>query len=137
MERLTWNEMFMEMAKVVAKRSKDPQTKVGAILVKDNKIIGIGYNGEPKNFSYKFDWNTSEKYKYVIHAELNAIANASSFTDIRHSKIYLTLSPCSECMKLLIQHEIDEVYYLEQYKDFETTKLMAENSNIKLIHVKN
>ena len=76
LSRPTWNELFMDIAKLTAKRSKDPHTKVGAVLVKDNHILGIGYNGEPRDFSYDFDWHSSEKYDYVIHAEMNAIANA-------------------------------------------------------------
>ena len=134
-DRISWNAMFMEIAKVVSKRSKDPHTQVGAVIVKDNHILGIGYNAEPKNFNYEFDWNTSEKYDYVIHAEMNAISNATTFVaDIRGSDIYVTLSPCPECMKLLIQYEIKNVYYLRKYKkSFEKTKFMAEHSNVNLI----
>lgn len=136
-ERLTWNEMFMEIAEVVAKRSKDPKTKVGAVIVKDNHILGIGYNAEPRGFSYNFDWDSTEKYKYVIHAELNAIANSTFFgNSIVGSTIYLTLSPCSECMKLLIQYGIETIYYKNEYRDFEQTKTMAKYSNIKLIKYK-
>lgn len=132
--RPTWDEMYMEIAEVVAKRSKDPHTKVGAVIVKDNHILGIGYNAEPRGFSYNFDWNSSEKYDYVIHAELNAIANATFFgNSIVGSIIYLTLSPCHECMKLLIQYGIETVYYKEKYKDFELSEKMAKHSKIKLI----
>ena len=132
--RPTWNDMYMELAEVVAKRSKDPHTKVGAVLVKDNRILGIGYNAEPKNFTYNFDWNSDEKYDYVIHAELNAIANATFFgNSIEGSTIYLTLSPCHECMKLLVQYGIKTVYYKTEYKDFALTKKIAKFSNINLI----
>lgn len=132
--RPTWNDMYMEIAEVVAKRSKDPHTKVGAVLVKDNRILGIGYNAEPKNFAYNFDWHSDEKYDYVIHAELNAIANATFFgNSIDGSTIYLTLSPCHECMKLLVQYGVKTVYYKTEYKDFELTKKIAKFSNINLI----
>lgn len=132
--RPTWNDMFMQIAEVVAKRSKDPHTKVGAVIVKDNHILGIGYNAEPKGFSYDFDWHSKEKYDYVIHAELNAIANSTYFgNSIAGSTIYLTLSPCSECMKLLIQYGIGTIYYKDKYKDFEKSERMAKYSNIKLI----
>lgn len=131
--RLSWNEMFIEIAKVVAKRSNDPHTKVGAVLVKDSRILGIGYNGAPRDFTLNFNWNTPEKYNYVIHAEMNAIANASAIgANVTGSDIYLTLSPCHECMKLLIQYQIRNVYYVDEYKDFELTKLIAEHSNVKL-----
>lgn len=132
--RPTWDDMYMEIAEVVAKRSKDPHTKVGAVIAKDNHILGIGYNAEPRGFSYDFDWNSSEKYDYVIHAELNAIANSTFFgNSIVGSTVYLTLSPCHECMKLLIQYGIETVYYKEKYKDFELSEKMAKHSKIKLI----
>ena len=132
--RPTWNDMFMQIAEVVSKRSKDPHTKVGAVIVKDNHILGIGYNAEPRGFSYDFDWHSKEKYDYVIHAELNAIANSTYFgNSIAGSTIYLTLSPCSECMKLLIQYGIGTIYYKDKYKDFEKSERMAKYSNIKLI----
>jgi len=135
--RLTWDEMYLEIAKIVAKRSKDPHTKVGAVLVKDNHILSIGYNAEPKNCKYKFNWHSTEKYAYVIHAELNAIANATYYgNSIQDSVIYLTLSPCHDCMKLLIQYGIKKVYFLDIYKDFALTKKLAKSSGIKLIHVK-
>lgn len=135
--RPTWDEMYMEIAEVVSKRSKDPHTKVGAVIVKDNHILGIGYNAEPRGFSYEFDWNSSEKYDYVIHAELNAIANSTFFgNSIVGSTIYITLSPCHECMKLLIQYGIETIYYKEKYKDFELSEKMAKHSKIKLIQYK-
>ncbi len=135
--RPTWTETYMEIAKVISKRSKDPRTKVGAVLVKNGRIIGVGYNGEPRDFTYEFNWNTEEKYDYVIHAELNAIANACSIgANVNGADIYLTLSPCHECIKLLIQHQISNVYYLKEYKDFELTKKIAENSKINLIKIK-
>ena len=132
--RPSWEEVYFGIAKLVAKRSKDPHTKVGAVLVKDGRIIGIGYNGEPRDFTYEFNWNTEEKYDFVIHAELNAIANACAIgANVAGADIYLTLSPCHDCMKLLIQHKIARVFYLEEYRDFEKTKLMSEHSNVKLI----
>ena len=130
--------MYMEIASVVAKRSKDPKTKVGAVLVKDNRILGIGYNAEPKGFNYNFDWNSKEKHKYVIHAELNAIANATYFgNSIEGSTMFLTLSPCAECVKLLIQYGIKKVIYKEKYEHSELAFEIAEYSNLKLIQYKN
>lgn len=135
--RPSWSDTFFEIAKVVAKRSKDPHTKVGAVLVKDDHVLGIGYNGEPRAFTYEFDWHSEEKYDFVIHAELNAIANACSIgANVAGADIYLTLSPCHDCMKLLIQHRIKRVFYLDEYKDFEKTKLMAEHSDVQLIKCK-
>lgn len=135
--RPSWEDTFIEVAKVISKRSKDPHTKVGAVLVKNKCIIGTGYNGEPRKFKYKFNWNTPEKYDYVIHAEMNAIANAqSSGVSVVGADIYLTLSPCKECIKLLVQNRIRNVYYLEEYRDIETTKKIAKYSNINLRRIK-
>ena len=131
--RPSWQETYFEIAKIVAKRSKDPHTQVGAILVKNGCVIGIGYNGEPRNFKYEFDWNSDEKYTYVIHAELNAIANACSIgANVTGSDIYLTMSPCKDCIKLLIQHQIKNIYYLKDYKDIEIVKQIATNSTTNL-----
>lgn len=135
--RPTWNELFMDIAKLTAKRSKDPHTKVGAVLVKDNHILGLGYNGEPRDFSYDFDWHSSEKYDYVIHAEMNAIANACSIgANVKDADIYVTLSPCPECMKLLIQFGIKNIYYLHEYeKSFDKTKKIAKHAKLNFIKV--
>ena len=133
--RFSWKKMFVEIAKVVAQRSADPHTQVGAVLVKNNCVIGVGYNGEPKGFHFDFDWNSPEKYPYVIHAEMNAISNANrNGVDCNGADIYLTLSPCHDCIKLLIQHGIKNVYYLKEYKDIDLTKKIVENADgIQLI----
>lgn len=134
--RPSWTDTYFKIAHVIAKRSKDPRTQVGACLVKNNCVIGIGYNGEPRNFTYNFNWNSNEKYLYVIHAEMNAIANAQSLgVSVIDSDIYLTLSPCKECIKLLIQNKIKNVYFLKKYKDFNIVKKIAEHANINLIKV--
>ena len=133
-ERPTWDQTFIDIAKVISRRSKDPHTKVGAVLVKNNCIIGTGYNGDPRNFRYEFNWNTPEKYDYVIHAEMNAIANACyNGCQIKDSEIYLTLSPCNHCILQLIQFGVKKVYYLKEYRDFELTKKIADNADIELI----
>lgn len=137
-ERPSWQKTFLEVAKTVAKRSKDPRTKVGAVLVKNNCILATGYNGDPRGFRYDFDWGSEEKYSYVIHAELNAIANAvynGSGNSIKGSEIYLTLSPCNHCILLLVQFGVKTVYYLDEYKDFELTKKIVDNSDIRLVKI--
>lgn len=132
--RPSWKLTFINVAKVISERSKDPRTKVGAVLVKNNCIIGTGYNGDPRNFKYKFNWNTSEKYNYVIHAEMNALANACyNGCQVKDSEIYVTLSPCNHCILQLIQFGVKRIYYLKEYKDFELTKKIADNSDIELI----
>lgn len=136
-KRPTWQETYFAVAKTIAQRSLDPHTKVGAVIVKDGVIVGTGYNGAPRGFQYRFDWYSEEKYNYVIHAEMNAIANAQAVgVSVVGADIYLTLSPCHDCIKLLIQNQIKNVYYLEEYKDIELTKKIADYSNINLKRVK-
>lgn len=118
---LSWDEFFMGVAKLSAGRSKDPSTQVGACIVsRENRILSIGYNGTPNNFSDDdFPWNrdgecrNETKYPYVCHAELNAVLNyAGSRRDLVGARIYVDLFPCNECAKIIIQSGISEVIYL-------------------------
>ena len=122
---INWEEYFMGIAMLAAKRSKDPNTQVGACIVSpDNIIISTGYNGMPKGCSDdEFPWDrkgdteVDTKYPYVVHAELNAILNANG-RDLRGSRIFVALFPCNECAKAIIQSGIKEVLYLsDKYKD--------------------
>ena len=122
---INWDEYFMGIAMLTAKRSKDPSTQVGACIVsKDNIIISTGYNGMPKGCSDdEFPWERAgeqedmTKYPYVVHAELNAILNANG-RDLRGSRIYVALFPCNECAKAIIQSGVSEVLYLsDKYRD--------------------
>lgn len=117
-EYLSWEEYFMGVASLSAQRSKDPNTQVGACIVNNEKrIISIGYNGFPKGANDDiFPWNNKgsmydTKYAYVVHAEANAILNAT--TNINGSTIYVTLFPCNECAKLIIQSGIKEIVYAD------------------------
>ena len=112
---ISWDEYFMGVAMLAARRSKDPSTQVGACIVsQDNIIISTGYNGMPKGCSDdEFPWEREgeqTKYPYVVHAELNAILNASG-RDLRGSRIYVALFPCNECAKAIIQAGIKTVVY--------------------------
>ena len=119
---INWDEYFMGIALLAARRSKDPSTQVGACIVSaENIIISTGYNGMPKGCSDdEFPWEregTDTKYPYVVHAELNAILNANG-RDLRGSRIYVALFPCNECAKAIIQSGVKEVLYLsDKYKD--------------------
>ena len=116
---ISWDEYFMALAKLTAIRSKDPNSQVGAVIVdKNNRVLSIGYNGAPNGFSDEdFPWaregeELNTKYPYVCHGELNAISNyAGDKQRLIGSKIYVTLFPCNECTKLLIQNGIKEVIY--------------------------
>lgn len=124
---LDWPEYFMAIACLSAQRSKDPSTQVGACIVSpDNKIVGIGYNGMPNKcsddllpWSREADDELSKKYLYVCHAEMNAIVNKNSF-DVKGCTVYVTLFPCNECAKIMIQSGIKEVIYMsDKYHDDE------------------
>ena len=118
---INWNEYFMGVAMLAARRSKDPNTQVGACIVSpENIIISTGYNGMPKGCSDdEFPWDrTGEetKYPYVVHAELNAILNASG-RSLKGSRLYVALFPCNECAKAIIQSGVSEVVYLSDKYD--------------------
>jgi len=122
---ISWEECFMAIAQLSAKRSKDPSTQVGACIVNKNKrIIGIGYNGFPTGCSDdELPWDREgefldTKYPYVCHAEMNAITNASNKPDLDGASLYVSLFPCNECAKLIVQVGIKEVVYLSnKYND--------------------
>ncbi len=114
---ISWDEYFMGVAKLSGFRSKDPNTQVGACIVsEDNKILSMGYNGFPKNCSDDFfPWaregdSLETKYLYVTHSELNAILNYRGGT-LEGAKLYVTLFPCNECAKAIIQSGIRTVVY--------------------------
>jgi len=115
---ITWDEYFMGVALLSARRSKDPNTQVGACIVNaGNKIMSMGYNGLPTGCSDdEFPWEAKgdeidTKYPYVCHAELNAILNSGG-RNLEGCKIYVALFPCNECAKAIIQCGIKEVLYL-------------------------
>jgi dCMP deaminase len=115
---ISWDEYFIGVALLSAKRSKDPNTQVGACIVNNkNKIVGAGYNGLPIGCSDDdFPWEKqgdflNTKYPFVCHAELNAILNNIGM-DLKGCKIYTALFPCNECTKAIIQSGITEVIFL-------------------------
>lgn len=136
---ISWDEYFMGIATLAAMRSKDPNTQVGACIVNDdNIIVSTGYNGMPKGCSDdEYPWKrTGEdtKYPFVVHAELNAILNAGG-RDVRGSRVYVTLFPCNECAKAIIQSGIKEIIYSsDKYSDSMATlaaKKMLDSAGVK------
>jgi dCMP deaminase len=119
---ISWDEYFMGVAMLSGMRSKDPNTQVGACIVSpEHKILSMGYNGFPIGCSdEEFPWDREgedNKYFYTTHSELNAILNYRGGT-LEGSTIYVTLFPCNECAKAIIQSGIKEVVYLsDKYKD--------------------
>ncbi len=114
----------MGVALLSSLRSKDPNTKVGACIVDDDhKVVSIGYNGMPRNIDEsKLSWEKGEdldsKYLYVCHAEFNAILNIRNGSALKGCTLYVTLFPCNECAKAIIQVGIKEIVYLDnKYED--------------------
>jgi dCMP deaminase len=143
---ISWDEYFMGVALLASQRSKDPNTQVGACIVDSSKrILSTGYNGFPHGCSDdEFPWNRDEskgdtKYQFVVHAELNAILNASGKT-LFGSTVYVALFPCNECAKAIIQSGIKEVVYLsDKYHDSPSTmasRKMLSAAGVKLTHIK-
>ncbi len=143
---ISWDEYFMGVALLSARRSKDPSTQVGACIVNEkNKIVGAGYNGLPIGCNDdEFPWEKQgdflqTKYPYVCHAELNAILNNIGM-DLKGCKIYTALFPCNECTKAIIQSGIAEVIYLsDKYEGtdiFKASKIMLDNAGVSYRKVK-
>ena len=143
---INWDDYFMGVALLAAQRSKDPSTQVGACIVdSNNRILSTGYNGFPQGCSDDtFPWNRDEskgetKYQFVVHAELNAVLNASG-KDLAGSKIYVSLFPCHECAKAIIQSGVKEVVYLsDKYNgtvsDIASKRMLAA-AGVKLTKLK-
>ena len=139
---ITWDEYFMGMALLSSQRSKDPNTKVGACIVdKDHKVVSNGYNGMPTGIDEtKISWNKGEgldsKYLYVCHAELNAILNTRDGSQLKGCTLYVTLFPCNNCAKAVIQSGIAEIVYLDnkyaEQTDFKASALMLELAGVKV-----
>ncbi len=138
---INWDEYFMGIALLSALRSKDPNTKVGACIVdSDHKVVSIGYNGMPRGIDEeKISWNKGEgldsKYLYVCHAEFNAILNTRNGSALNGCTLYVSLFPCNECAKAIIQTGIKEIVYLDnKYEDQTETKaskLMLDLAGVK------
>jgi dCMP deaminase len=108
-----WDQRFLRLAHHISGWSKDPSSQVGCVIADDdNKVIGLGYNGFPKGVADTDErLNDREtKYKYVVHSEPNAIANANGGVKGCTAYTY-PFAPCSECMKVLITHGIKRVVY--------------------------
>jgi len=143
---ISWDEYFMGVALLSARRSKDPSTQVGACIVNDkNKIVGAGYNGLPIGCDDdEFPWEKQgdflqTKYPYICHAELNAILNNIGM-DLKGCKIYTALFPCNECAKAIIQSGIAEVIFLsDKYEGtdiFKASKIMLDKAGVNYRKVK-
>lgn len=138
---ISWDECFINIANVIAKRSKDTTTRAGSVVVsQDNVVLGLGYNGFPRGINNnKLPWKKEDKllsntkYAYVVHAEANALYNSS--VSVKGGKIYCTLFPCNECAKVIIQMGIKEVIY-ESDKYHNEDIWLASRKLLKLAKIK-
>ena len=145
-DNISWDEYFMSIASLSSLRSKDGNTKVGACIVSDDhKVLSLGYNGMPLGVSdEEIPWAGSKenkpyletKYPYVCHAELNAILNSNH--NLKGSTLYVTLFPCNECTKAVIQAGIKKVVYLsDKYHDTDAevaARRMLDMAKIPYVH---
>ncbi|XP_010550731.1 PREDICTED: deoxycytidylate deaminase [Tarenaya hassleriana] len=143
---LTWDDYFMAIAFLSAERSKDPNRQVGACLVsQDGVILGIGYNGFPRGCSDdKLPWAKKSKtgdlletkYPYVCHAEVNAILN-TNHASAAGQKLYVTMFPCNECAKIIIQSGVAEViYFVEKRLTKSDVAYVASNRLLSMAGIK-
>nr|XP_043637663.1 deoxycytidylate deaminase [Erigeron canadensis] len=143
---LSWDDYFMAIAFLSAERSKDPNRQVGACLVsQDDIILGIGYNGFPRGCSDdKLPWSKKSKngdpletkYPYVCHAEVNCILN-KNHASAAGQKLYVTMFPCNECAKVIIQSGVSEViYFVEKSLEHSDVIYVASHKLLSMAGVK-
>jgi dCMP deaminase len=141
-DNISWDEYFMSIAVLSSLRSKDPHTKVGACIVSpDHKVLSLGYNGMPIGIDDQvIPWAShadgkaflDSKYPYVCHAELNAILNSNH--DLHGATVYVTLFPCNECTKAIIQSGIKKIIFIsDKYHD--TDEEIAARRMLDMAHI--
>lgn len=141
---ITWDEYFMGLAHLSALRSKDPNTQVGACIIdQDKKVVSIGYNGMPRgcndqDFPWARDGGFLEtKYAFVVHAELNAILNSPR--PVNGCTLYVSLFPCNECAKAIIQSGIKKIIYeSDKYDGTEgniASKKMLDEAGVEYVQL--
>ena len=130
-----YDKLFMEIAQKFAEMSYAQRKKVGALIVKNNSIISDGYNGTPSGYSNVCEDSDGKTHWYVLHAEANAILKTSSSNQsCKDTTLYVTLSPCKECSKLIIQSGIKRVIYKEKYRDQSGIDFLG-NFNVECIQI--
>ena len=131
-----YDKAYLRIAKEWGNLSYCQRKKVGAIIVKNKMIISDGYNGTPSGFENCCEDEDGKTHWYVLHAEANAILKlASSTQSAKGATLYLTLSPCKECSKLILQSGIKRLVYIDQYSDTEGLKFL-ENAQVEVLQIK-
>jgi dCMP deaminase len=136
-KQLRYDKAYLRMAISWAELSHCTRKKVGALIVKDDMIISDGYNGTPSGFDNCCENDEGETHWYVLHAEANAILKvAKSTNNAKGATLYLTLSPCKDCSKLILQAGIIRVVYMNGYKDDSGVKFLIA-AGIEVIQIEN
>lgn len=136
-KRLRYDKAYLRMANTWSELSHCTRKKVGAIIVKDDMIISDGYNGTPSGFDNCCENEGNETHWYVLHAEANAILKVAKSThNCAGATLYLTLSPCKECSKLVIQSGISRVVFINAYKDSSGIDFL-KNAGVKVEQINN
>lgn len=134
-KQLRYDTAYLKMAESWAKLSHCSRKQVGALIVKDEMIISDGYNGTPAGFDNSCENEDGNTHWYVLHAEANAILKvAKSTNNCKGSTLYLTLSPCKECSKLVVQAGINRVVFKDSYKDTEGIDFLKK-AGIEIIQI--
>ena len=129
-ERPSWDQVWMETARILSRRSVDPRFQVGAVIVtEDNtQVLAVGYNGDHRGGPNSVESNEPGQSGF-IHAEINALIKCD-FNHPKAKKMYLTLSPCRQCAKAIINGGVKEVVYLDEYRDASGVKLLVDSGLI-------
>ena len=136
-KQLRYDSAYLRMALEWAKLSHCARKQVGALIVRDNMIISDGYNGTPTGFNNCCENELGETHWYVLHAEANALTKiAKSNQNANNATLYITLSPCKECSKLILQAGIKRVVYIKGYKDSSGLDFLKK-SKIELTQIEN
>jgi dCMP deaminase len=135
--RLSWNEYFLATAFLISSRSPDKRLRVGCVLVKDNHIISVGYNGFLPKLEHKSHIENGHE-QATVHAEQNCISDcAKRGVKTEGATAYITHYPCINCFKILASSGIAIIYFRENYKNHHLVNFLAEQANIKIIKIEN
>jgi dCMP deaminase len=130
--RLNWDEYFMSIALLASQRSPCKRLKVGSVIIKNNRLISMGYNGYIPGAPHISRVHENHEQS-TIHSEINAIADcAKRGASLEGSKIYITHYPCINCFKTIAACGIKEVYYLDDYNNNQIVHDLANDSHIKI-----
>lgn len=136
-KKLRYDKAYLRMAKTWGELSHCNRKQVGALIVRDGMIISDGYNGTPAGFDNCCEDENGDTHWYVLHAEANAILKvARSANNCRGATLYLTLSPCKECSKLVLQAGIERLVYVTQYKDRAGVDFLL-NAGVEVVQIEN